>query len=164
MLTIHRRAATAFWLVLTFHVSVPHLAAAQILSRDELASIHRLRCMFSVSGIGAWEGGQPRGRVNTEGVLSLQIDTIDAHDGSARLSGAGASDAHVVARLADRSLHFLETDVTGSLSVTTVFAQRSRPGRLKAVHSRTSFLPVDLPGFSAEPSVSQFYGECEITR
>ena len=158
----HPLATLATSFLFALHSPVHQLEVSQGLSRDELASIHRLRCVFSVSAIGSWEGGQPQGRVKTEGVLSLQIDTIEAQDGSARLSGAGASDSHVVARLSDRSLHFLETDVTGSLSVTTVFAQRSRQGRLKAVHSRTSFLPVDLPGFSAEPSVSQFYGECEL--
>jgi hypothetical protein len=102
--------------------------------------------------------------VSSEGVLSLQIVDIDTEDGSARIQGATGTDSHVVARLSDQSLHFMETDVTGSLLVTTVFAHESRPGKLKAVHSRTSFLPVELPGFSAEPSASQYYGECEATR
>jgi hypothetical protein len=140
------------------------VGAGQALSRDQLAAIHQLRCTFSVSGIGAWNTGEPQARINAGGVLTLQIDAIDSQDGSARISSVGISDAHIVARISDRSLHFLETDVTGSLSVTTVFAQQTRERRLKAVHSRTSFLPVDLPGFSSEPTVSQFYGECEIAR
>lgn len=151
-------------LIFTLQPWASHVWAAQELSRDQLASIHRLRCTFSVSGVGSWNAGQPQARINAAGVLSLQIDAIDSQDGSARMSSVGISDAHIVARISERSLHFLETDVTGSLSVTTVFAQQTREGRLKAVHSRTSFLPVELPGFSSEPTVSQFYGECEIAR
>ncbi len=162
-------AVTATALVFAFQLPgsrfpAPLVAAGQSFSSDQLASIRRMRCIFPVATIGGWDGGQAQAQVRTGGVLSLQIDAIDSQDGSARVAGVGATDSHVVARLSERSLHFLETDVTGGLSVTTVFAEQSREGKLKAVHSRTSYLPVDLPGFSAEPSVSQYYGECEIAR
>jgi hypothetical protein len=50
----------------------------------------------------------------------------------------------------------------GQLNVTTVFAQESVPGKLKAVHSRHGYLQMQVGKFISEPSVSQNYGECEI--
>lgn len=150
--------------VLAVHGAAPATTAGQSLSRDELAAIHRLRCVFPVAAIGGWDNGEPRARLNTEGVLSLQIESIDAQDGSARILGTSAEAAHVVAQLAGWSLHFLETDATGGVNMTTVFAQHSRSGKLKAMHARASFVPVEVPGFRSEPAVSQYYGECEIVR
>ena len=51
----------------------------------------------------------------------------------------------------DRNLHVLDVRPDGALTVTTVFAQESREGRLKAVHSRI-------------PDSSQYYGDCSFTR
>lgn len=139
-------------------------AAAQPVPHADLSSIHRLHCVFLVRSAGEWLQAEPRARVSTEGRLTLEIDGIDSQAGSARVSGAGASAVEVVARLSDKSLHFLETDVTGSLAVTTVFGGTDDRGKLKAVHSRVSFVPIDLPGFTAEPMLSQYYGDCTVAR
>jgi hypothetical protein len=44
-----------------------------------------------------------------------------------------------------------------------VFARESRDGKLKAVHSRSSFVPAGAQDTSAEPDAQQYYGECEPT-
>jgi hypothetical protein len=67
----------------------------------------------------------------------------------------------VSAVLSGWSLYFVENSV-GQLNVTTVFAQESAPGKLKAVHSRHGYLQMQVGKFISEPSVSQNYGECEI--
>ena len=103
-------------------------------------------------------------RLNNESTLSVRVDSIDAQDGSAQMRGPGSSSAFVVAQARGWSLHILEADPTGSITVTTVFAQESHNGRLKAVHSRASYLPIDVRDFSAQPSASQYYGDCEVGR
>ena len=50
---------------------------------------------------------------------------------------------------------------TGSVNITTVFSQEARDKKMKAVHSRHDYLQMSLPGFVSEPTVSQYYGECE---
>ena len=60
------------------------------------------------------------------------------------------------------NIHFLEAGASGRMAITTVFAQTSTGNKLKAVHSRTDYLPIDLPGFKSQPEVAQFYGDCEI--
>jgi hypothetical protein len=52
----------------------------------------------------------------------------------------------------------------GSLTITTVFSQESRNRKLKAVYTRTDYLPISMPGFASQPEVSQQYGECEAGR
>ena len=43
----------------------------------------------------------------------------------------------------------------------TVFVSDAGSRKFRAVHSRHDYLPMSLPGYTSEPSVSQNYGECE---
>ena len=79
---------------------------------------------------------------------------------SAEVAGT-AGKAFVSAVLSGWSLYFVDNAV-GQLNVTTVFAQETAPGKLKAVHSRHGYLQMQVGRFISEPSVSQNYGECEI--
>jgi hypothetical protein len=58
-------------------------------------------------------------------------------------------------------LHFMQVTSPGALYTTTVFDQVSRPGKLKAVHTRHEWQAFALPGYSSRPE--QYYGECEVT-
>jgi hypothetical protein len=155
-------AATLF--VLLSRITLQPVGIGQSVNLTELASIKGLKCVFPMAAVGNWsaEGLQPP-RIKTEGILRLDIDSIDTQDGSAHIEGTSRS-AFVVARLSAWSLHFLETDETGGLNVTTVFAQHSQTGKLRAVHSRASYIPVELPGVTIDPSASQYYGECDASR
>ncbi len=62
------------------------------------------------------------------------------------------------------SLHFLERSMLGSVNLTSVFADETPQGKLRAVRSRHEYLQMTVPGFVAEPTVSQYYGECEARR
>lgn len=167
----HGKGAAAGWvataatlLVLTARITLQSAGNGQSMKPEELASIKALKCVFSMAAVGNWspEGAQPP-RIKTEGVLRLEIDSIDTQGGSAQIVG-GSRNAFVVARLAGWSLHFLETDETGGLNATTVFAQRGHTGKLRAVHSRASYVPIELPGVTIDAAASQYYGECDAAR
>ena len=53
---------------------------------------------------------------------------------------------------------------TGTLNITTVFVGEPNARVFRAVHARHDYLPMSLPGFVSEPSVSQHYGTCEATK
>ena len=57
-----------------------------------------------------------------------------------------------------------ERSVTGTLNITTVFAGDPDAKSFRAVHVRHDYLPMSLPGFQSEPSVSQHYGVCESVK
>jgi len=116
-----------------------------------LESITSLMCAFPASSVTTWQDGEPQVHVNSATVvLTLAITSIDAQEETARIADAGMyRDAAV--KLAGSNLHVLDVRPDGALTVTTVFAQESREGRLKAVHSRV-------------PDSSQYYGDCAFTR
>lgn len=126
-----------------------------------LASVTSLKCAFPASATATWESGQPQVKVqNLAGVFTLTIADIDAQEGTARTVGLGAP-AEVTVKLAGSNLHILDIRPTGALAITTVFAEESHDGRLKAVHSRSDYVGGAGRGVAGPPSVSQYYGDCE---
>jgi hypothetical protein len=109
----------------------------------------------------SWQNGEPQAQVKKAATLTFQIDEIDVQEATARFVPLASEPQHIVARLSGANLYFLDIRPTGSLSITTVFGQQSRGGKLKAVYMRTDFLVVSIPGFVAAPEASQYYGECE---
>jgi hypothetical protein len=91
----------------------------------------------------------------------VTFSSVDPQEGTARSNNLGGG-ADIVARLSTFSLHFMEVTSSGSLKVTTVFNQESHPGKLKAVYTQHDYLRMSIPGFESEPTVSQYYGECEV--
>jgi hypothetical protein len=138
-------------------------AAAQTKTDIDLSTIKTLTCTFSVSAVGGWKNGEPQGQIKTGGMVTVQLEDIDAQDGSARLLGAAAGE-DIVLQASPWNLHFLELQRSGRLTMTSVFAQESKPGRLKAVHTRTDYLKISMPKFESEPTAAQYYGDCEVGR
>ena len=126
---------------------------------NPLTKVTALKCRFPVAVSGTWKNGEAVATPRTQELL-LSIGDIDVSDGTAEVTGT-AGKAYVSAVLSGWSLYFVENAV-GQLNVTTVFAQESAPGKLKAVHSRHGYLQMQVGRFISEPSVSQNYGECEI--
>jgi hypothetical protein len=147
----HLLSIGALGLVLLTGAGEPYSQSAET---NALAKVKSLKCVFPVYASGSWKNGEAQVQAKT-GQLS-----IDVQDGSARFVGAGES-SHVIAQLSGWSLHFLETGTTGSVNITTVFSQETRDKKMKAVHSRHDYLQMSLPGYVSEPTVSQYYGECE---
>ena len=117
---------------------------AQGQDKNPLARVKTLKCTFSVYASGNWKSGDPRGEVKAEDVV-LQVEGIDAQEGTAQIVGAGAT--HITALLTASSLHLLERSMAGNLTVTTVFAQANAKGKLRAVRSQHDYIQMAIPGF-----------------
>jgi len=141
-------------------LAIAPLARAQTAEPpNPLKTVKALKCRFPVAVSGTWKNGEAVANPRTQELL-INVTEIDVSDGTAEVAGT-AGKAFVSAVLSGWSLYFVENGV-GQLNVTTVFAQESAPGKLKAVHSRHGYLQMQVGKFIAEPSVSQNYGECEI--
>jgi hypothetical protein len=134
--------------------------SAQNVGRNPLAQIKSVKCRFPVYSTGSWKNGEPQAQVKQPQEFSIEIDQIDSEGGTARAFGTSGA-VHVTALLTVSSLHFMERTVAGTLNITTIFAPDGSSGKLRAVHSRHSYLQMSIPGFVSEPSVSQNYGTCE---
>ncbi len=149
--------------VLAFLISGSPPASGQTVEQNPLAMVKSLKCRFPVYSVGNWKNGAPAAEVRQGQEFSLEIDEIDTDSGTARVTGT-AGPTEVTALLTISSLHFMERTVTGTLTVTTVFASQGPGRRFRAVHSRHDYLPLSLPGYVSEPNVSQNYGECEVVK
>ncbi len=128
-----------------------------------LATIKGLTCSFPLSVSANWDTtGDPQAQIKRSSPLMVQFDEIDTQEGTARLVGTAGS--HATLSLSGWSLHIMDIRSTGSLGITTVYAQESRAGKLKAVHTESDYLRFNTPTFIAQPGVSQHYGECEAVR
>ena len=137
-----------------------HGAGAQSTDKNPLALVKSLKCTFPVYAVGAWKNGEPQAQIKQADQFTLTIDEIDTDSGSGRVTGT-AGPVEVTALLTVSSLHFMERSVTGTLNITTVFVSEAGAKKFRAVHSRHDYLPMSIPGFTSEPTVSQNYGTCE---
>ena len=140
--------------------------SAQTPAPVALGDVQRLKCAFMLMATGTWEKGVPTAQV-TKTTLSMQFGDIDVQGGTANVvdvSAVAAGAPHITVRLLGDSLHFLAMNTSGSVYLTTVFADReSRSGaKFKAVHTRHEFTQVRLTGWTSRPE--QYYGECEAVK
>ena len=145
------------WTVILLHVSVL-LSAQSAEKKNPLDGITGLKCSFPVAVSGRWKDWMPKADLEQGPPLTLVIDEIDIDGGTARIGTT-----HTTALLTQNSVHFMERTMAGSLTMITVLSQKSPKGTLRAVRSRHDYLQMSIPGFVAEPNVSQHYGECEPT-
>ena len=143
-------------LVLLAAAAFPSAQSAE--KKNPLASIRMLKCSFPVAVNGSWKDWSPKADMQQGPPLTLLIDEIDIDGGTARIGTT-----HATALLTQNSVHFMERTMAGSLTMITVLSQKSPKGTLRAVRSRHDYLQMSIPGFVAEPNVSQHYGECEPT-
>jgi cytochrome c1 len=144
-------------------LAIPALHA-QAPAQNSLAEVKALKCAFTLMAVGTWTKDVPSAEV-TPAKLSMQFDAIDTQDGTANVvdvSAAAAGAPHITVRLLADNLHFLAMNVSGSVYLTTVFADKeSRAGgKFKAVHTRHEFTAVRLTGWTSRPE--QYYGYCEV--
>ncbi len=137
-----------------------HAGLAQSTENNPLAKVKKLKCQFSIYSSGSWKALDAQAQIRQPETLSLEIDEIDTDSGSGRVTGTSGP-ADVTALLTISSLHFMERSVTGTLNITTVFSGDPDATVFRAVHARHDYLPMSLPGYKSEPSVSQHYGTCE---
>jgi hypothetical protein len=142
-------------------------AHAQAPAPVPLANVQRLTCSFTQKVLGTWEKDLAPAVEQTPAKLSMVFDAIDTQDGTANVVDVTAPDAgapHITVRVLADNLHFLAMNISGSVYLTTVFADRdSRAGApFKAVHTRHEFTPTRLTGWTSRPE--QYYGQCEVAK
>jgi hypothetical protein len=142
-------------------------ARAQTPAPVALANVQRLKCSFTVKALGTWDKDTVPTSEITTSKLSMVFDAIDTQDGTANVIDVTAPDAgapHITVRLLANNLHFLAMNISGSVYLTTVFADRDSrvSGAFKAVHTRHEFTPTRLTGWTSRPE--QYYGQCEVAK
>ena len=138
---------------------------AQAPASVPLANVQRLKCGFTHKALGTWEKDLVPAIETLPAKLSMVFDAIDTQDGTANVIDVTAPDAgapHITVRLLANNLHLLAMNISGSVYLTTVFADRdSRAGQnFKAVHTRHEFTPTRLSGWTSRPE--QYYGQCGV--
>ena len=96
---------------------------AQAIKEGELANIKALKCTFPVSTVMVWKNGVPEPRIRTSGTLTIEINEIDAADGSAVVGQISTGNHDVNVQVYGWNMHFLEVSRGGRMGLTTVFAQ-----------------------------------------
>jgi hypothetical protein len=137
---------------------LPRSLTAQNLGQGALGKATSVKCTFSLIATASLREDQPKADVKQVNLV-LEFEEVNADEGSARLkSGFGIYD--IVVRYTQGYLHFIQSFRDGPLYVTTILEQKTRSGKLKAMHSRHEYSAIALPGFTSSPE--QYYGECEI--
>lgn len=123
-----------------------------------LAGASRIECRFDVVATGRWEDDAPGADVASAELETVFFD-INVEEGTADAEGDfGAT--FIVVRHAGGYLHFMQMSDAGPLHLTTVLAQETADGRLKAVHTRHEYSRTALPGFTSRPEM--YVGDCAL--
>ena len=143
------------------------LLHAQAPSPASLATVQRLKCAFTQKVVGTWDKDSAPSVEMSPAKLSMVFDAIDTQDATANVLDVSAPDAgapHITVRLLANNLHFMAMNISGSVYLTTVFADRdsSASGSFKAVHTRHEFTPTRLTGWTSRPE--QYYGHCQVAK
>ena len=156
---MRRRKTIAFLIALAAGTAATAALAQNRALQEQLRSATRIDCSFTQIATGDWaDEGTEFSAEPAE--FSAAFFDIDVESGTAEAEGRfGAS--YIIVRLAEGYLHFMQSLNSGPLYLTTVFAQPSGDGRLKAVHTRHEFTQVSLPGFTSRPEM--YLGDCSIT-
>jgi hypothetical protein len=124
-----------------------------------LESLKSLRCSFPTSASGTWRGANRRRRQEAAGgPRPVLLSTIR----NANLHGEGVERFNALLKKYGPGLTEVQKWLyLSALGVLTVFAKESHDGRLQAVYSRASYVERAF-GEAEPPTMSQFYGDCEI--
>jgi hypothetical protein len=124
-----------------------------------LEAATRIECSFKALATGTWDGAEPAATVEPTDVEAAFFD-INVGEGTAEADGRfGAT--FIVVRYAHGYLHFMQMSDAGPLHLTTVLAQETADGRMKAVQTRHEYSPTILPGFTSRPEM--YVGDCAVT-
>jgi hypothetical protein len=125
-----------------------------------LQNATRVDCRFTGVARGEWSDNGAGFRSEAVNYSAVFFD-IDIESGTAEAEGQfGAS--YIVVRYAEGYLHFMQTLNSGPIYLTTILAQPSTEGRLKAVHTRHEYTQVSLPGYTSRPE--SYVGDCTVER
>jgi len=139
--------------------ALPASASAQNRElQDRLQNAVRVDCRFSQLATGDWNADATEFSAEPVEFTASFFD-IDVESGTAEAEGRfGAS--YIIVRYAQGYLHFMQTLNSGPLYLTTILAEATTEGRLKAVHTRHEYTQVRLPGFTSRPEM--YLGDCAV--
>ncbi len=141
-------------------LALPRPAAAQNTALEKrLAAAKRLDCRFTVVATGSWPHGGPRAEAKPATLTAAFFD-IDIDGGTAEADGDFGK-SYIVVNYSHGYLHLLQMSKAGPLRVTTVIAEETSGGRMKAVQSRHEYSAVALPGFTSRPEM--YVGDCAVS-
>jgi hypothetical protein len=124
-----------------------------------LSAATRIDCRFTTLATGTWDGPAASAAVSEVDEKAAFFD-INVDEGTAEAEGRfGAT--FIVVRYARGYLHFMQMSDAGPLHLTTVLAQETTGGRLKAVQTRHEYSATVLPGFTSRPEM--YVGDCEVS-
>lgn len=151
-------ALTAAGLALLAYPGAAFSQSTSALQR-QLEAATRIECTFTAMATGTWEQDEAGASVQPATLEAAFFD-INVSEGTAEAeSRFGAS--FIVVRYAHGYLHFMQMSDAGPLYLTTVLAQASKDGRMKAVQTRHEYSPTILPGFTSRPEM--YIGDCAVT-
>jgi hypothetical protein len=158
--TAARSAVPAALAAVAALASGPQAEAQNRALRELLENAARVECRFTSVARGEWSDAGTTYRSEAIDYSAVFFD-IDVESGTAEAEGQfGAS--YIVVRFAEGYLHFMHTLSSGPIYLTTILAEPSRDGRLKAVHTRHEYTQVSLPGYTSRPE--SYLGDCSVER
>lgn len=134
------------------------IGGAQAPGKIDLFAIKTLDCSFTAGTAGAWSAtGEATPQISATASVAAKYDEIDSSIMSAQL--ATGSHDEVAMQVSPTTLNLFEA-APDHISITSVFNQVTKDGRLKAAHTRTEI--VKGPA-GDQPTVAQYYGDCAAT-
>lgn len=161
--TLVRIACASFGVAIAaaIAVAIGHSEPAAAQSRElqrRLETATRIECSFPVLATGTWEGAEAQASVRSA-TLRATFHDIDVDEGTAE-AGSDFGDSYISVRYTNGYLHFMQMRSAGPLYVTTVLAEESTDGRMKAVHTRHEYTATILQGFTSRPEM--YVGDCTV--
>lgn len=156
------RKPPAFGLAAAAAAALACGAEASAQSRDlqrRLSAAVRIDCTFAALATADWDGAAPQANVQPA-QLTASFHDINIDEGTAE-SASRFGDTFISVRYSFGYLHFLQISDAGPLHITTVLAEETENGRMKAVQTRHEYSPTILPGFTSRPEM--YIGDCEVT-
>lgn len=137
-------------------------AAAQSAAQQRLAAATRLECRFAALATGTWSDEDGTASIAVAPVeFEVIFNNIDVERGTAEAEGRVGT-SYIVARYTGDMLHLVQTIDIGPVYLTTVFAEETSGGRLRAVHTRHEFAASSYPEFRERPEM--YIGDCMLAR
>ena len=141
-------------------VITPGIQAQMNPLQDRLAAATRLECSFSVVGKTQWDGAAGA-IVQEDAELEAVFFDVDIDEGTAEAEGRFGGASYIIVRYSTGYLHLIQMFGAGPLFVTSVMAQETTDGRMKAVQNRVEYSAVALPGFTSRPE--SYVGDCAVS-
>ena len=160
MTAMNRLTAGALGAALARTLALSGGAHAQSRNLEQrLAAATQVDCTFAALATGTWDDAAPKAEV-TAATLEASFTAINVDEGTAE-AGSTFGNTFISVRYAHGYLHFMQMSDAGPLYVTTILAQETADGRMKAVQTRHEYSPAVIPGFTSRPEM--YVGDCAVT-